>query len=71
MPAQSKQCPTAVLALCSAAFLPRVQLLAGCKDTTTMGDDEDIGIHIRHGARPSSMGMVALLFYSFKVWYRI
>eukprot|EP00961_Rhodomonas_salina_P139295 1874542-Rhodomonas_salina.1 len=47
MPAQSKQCPTAVLALRSAAFLQRVQLLAGSKAATTMGDDEDIWIHLQ------------------------
>eukprot|EP00961_Rhodomonas_salina_P261237 3530503-Rhodomonas_salina.1 len=58
MPAQSKQCPTTVLALRSTAFLQRVQLLAGSKDAATMGDDEDIGIHLRHGVRPPSMGML-------------
>eukprot|EP00961_Rhodomonas_salina_P136271 1833367-Rhodomonas_salina.1 len=42
MPAQSKQCSTTVLALRSAAFLPCVQLLAGHKDATTMGVDDDI-----------------------------
>eukprot|EP00961_Rhodomonas_salina_P205559 2774809-Rhodomonas_salina.2 len=36
----------------------RVQLLAGREDTTTMGVNDNIGIHLQHGARPSPMGML-------------